>query len=139
MFRVEQLRNDTLNSFRYSGVSLKYRFLILPNIGYYFRNVLSIDTSTLCFDTINQSNSKRLNRIWELHLLGKSSKEISVIVNSEGYRKRNTKKEYSSKDIWGCIDKLKKREKRKTDIKCNIGLWELCLDVGGNSIYNLKG
>jgi hypothetical protein len=131
MFKVDHLRNDTLNSFRYSGVSLKYRFLILPNIGYYLRNELNIVTNSLCLDTINPNNQKRLNRIWELYLNGYSCKDISVILNKEGYKRRNTKKEYSYKDVWVCIDKLKKREKRKTDIRYNIGLWELCLDIGG--------
>ena len=139
MFRVEQLRNDTLNSFRYSGVSLKYRFLILPNIGYYFRNVLSIDTKTLCLDTINPNNEKRLNRIYELYLKGYSSREICDKINEEGFVRRNKKDSYKVKDVYMCIKKLKLREKRKTDTKWNIGLWELCLDVGGNSIYNLKG
>ena len=138
MFRVEQLRNDTLNSFRYSGVSLKCRFLILPNIGYYFRNVLSIDTKTLCLDTINPNNEKRLNRIYELYLKGYSSREICDKINEEGFVRRNKKDSYKVKDVYMCIKKLKLREKRKTDTKWNIGLWELCLDIGGNTIYNLK-
>ena len=30
-----------------SGISLKYGFLILPNMGYYFTNILEITTSSL--------------------------------------------------------------------------------------------
>ena len=69
---------------------------------------------------------------------GYSSREICDKINEEGFVRRNKKDSYKVKDVYMCIKKLKLREKRKTDTKWNIGLWELCLDIGGNTIYNLK-
>ena len=61
---------------RYSRIGLKYGFLILPNMGYYFTNILEITTSSLSLDYINPKNKKRLDLIMKLHKMGKSNKEI---------------------------------------------------------------
>ena len=125
MFRVEQLRNDTLNSFRYSGVSLKYRFLFLPNMGYFFTNTLDITTSSLSLDYINPKNKKRLDFIMKLHKDGMTNKQIVEILKSKKIKRRNKNDFYSVKDVWVCIKKLKERNLRKSNIKEILGDWEI--------------
>ena len=125
------LRNDTLNSIRYSGMSLKYHFLILPNLGYNFRNILNIETKSLCLNWINPYNSKRLNVIWKLHKNGFSNREICDYLILNGFKRRNKKDNYTVKDVFMCIKKLKIREMRKSQIKSDLGLWELWLDWNG--------
>ena len=57
-----------------SGIGLKYDFLILPNMGYFFTNNFDIRTSSLSLDYINPSNQKRLDLIMKLHKEGKSNR-----------------------------------------------------------------
>ena len=128
MFKVDHLRNDTLNSFRYSGVSLKYRFLILPNLGYNFRNILNIETQSLCFDWINPNNENRLNSIWKLYKNGFSNREICDFLILNGFKRRNKKDNYSVKDVFMCIKKLKMRKIRKKEINLKLGKWELWIE-----------
>ena len=112
-----------------SGIDLKYGFLILPNMGYYFTNILEITTSSLSLDYINPSNQKRLDLIMKLHKEGKSNREIVEILKLKGIMRRNKNDDYKVKDVWVCIKKLKHREDRKKDIKYKLGMWKLCKDI----------
>ncbi len=123
------LRSNTLNLFSYSGISLKYYFLILPNLGYNFRNILEIETKSLCVDWINPNNKKRLDIIWKLHKNGFSNREICDYLILNGYKRRNKKDNYKVKDVFMCIKKLKLREKRHSQTKTNLGYWELWLNM----------
>ena len=55
-------------------MSLKYYIPFSINMGFYFTNILNIETKSLCMDWINQSNSKKLNVIWKLHKNGFSNR-----------------------------------------------------------------
>ena len=93
--------------------------------GYYFSNTLHIVTQSCCIDYINHKNSDRLNTIYKLHKDGWSNKEITHFLNIFGIKRRNKKDNYSIKDVWVCIKKLKIRKFRKEDIKCKLGIWKL--------------
>ncbi len=105
-------------------MSLKYYIPFSINMGFYFTNILNIETKSLCFDWINPYNSKRLNVIWKLHKNGFSNREICDYLILNGFKRRNKKDNYKVKDVFMCLKKLKVRNKRKTDIRLNIGLWE---------------
>ena len=110
----------------HSRIGLKYGFLILPNMGYFFTNTLDITTSSLSLDYINPSNQKRLDLIMKLHKEGKNNKEIVEILKVKGIKRRNKNDEYSVKDVFMCIKKLKLREDRKKDIKYKLGMRTIC-------------
>ena len=55
------------NKVRHTRVSSKYRFLFLPNMGYFFTNTLDITTSLLSLDYINPKNIKKLDYIIKLY------------------------------------------------------------------------
>ena len=95
-------------------------------MGYYFTNILDITTSSLSLDYINPKNKKRLDFIMKLHNEGKSNRQIVEILKSKRIMRRNKKNEYSVKDVWVCIDKMNKRQKRKKDIQLKLGKWKLC-------------
>ena len=103
----------------------KYRFLFLPNMGYFFTNTLDISTSSLSLDYINPKNKKRLEFIIKLHNEGMTNKQIVEILKSKGIKRRNQNDFYSVKDVFMCITKLKKREERIKDIKYKLGKWKL--------------
>ena len=107
------------------GISLKYGFLILPNLGYCFTNVLDITTSSLSLNYINPKNKKRLDFIIKLHNEGMTNEMIIEILKSKGIKRRNKNDNYSVKDVFMCITKLKKREERIKDIKYKLGKWKL--------------
>lgn len=98
-------------------------------MGYFFTNTLDITTSSLSLNYINPSNQKRLDLIMKLHKEGKSNKEIVEILKVKGIKRRNKNDEYSVKDVFMCIKKLKLREERKKDIKYKLGMWELCREM----------
>ena len=75
-------------------------------------------------DYINPNNQKRLNCIWELHNNGFSKRGICNFFILNGFQRRNKKDNYSIKDVFLCLKKLEVRNKRKTDIRVNIGLWK---------------
>ena len=56
----------------------------------------------------------------KLHKEGKNNKEIVEILKVKGIKRRNKNDEYSVKDVFMCIKKLKLREERMKDIKYNI-------------------
>ena len=95
-------------------------------MGYFFTNTLDITTSSLSLDYINPSNQKRLDLIMKLHKEGKNNKEIVEILKVKGIKRRNKNDEYSVKDVFMCIKKLKLREDRKKDIKYKLGMWTIC-------------
>jgi len=97
-------------------------------MGYFFTNTLDITTSSLSLDYMNPKNTKRLNLIMKLYKMGKSNKEIVEILKVKGIKKRNKRDEYSVKDVWVCIDKMKKREGRKIDISYVLGKWKLWIE-----------
>ena len=94
-------------------------------MGFYFTNILNIETKSLCFDWINSNNQKRLDIIWNLHKNGFSNREICDYLILNGFKRRNKKDNYKVKDVFMCIKKLKLREKRKEYIKLNIEDWKL--------------
>lgn len=49
----------------------------------------------------------------KLHNEGKNNKQIVEILKSKGVKRRNKNDDYTIKDVWVCIQKLKIREKRK--------------------------
>ena len=49
----------------------------------------------------------------KLHKDGWSNKEIVTLLNLNGIKRRNKKDNYTMKDVWVCIQKLKKRKQRK--------------------------
>ena len=65
----------------------------------------------------------------KLHKKGKSNKKIVKILKVKGIKRRNKNDEYSVKDVFMCIKKLKLREERKKDIKYKLGMWKLCRDM----------
>ena len=98
-------------------------------MGYFFTNTLDIITSSLSLNYINPSNQKRLDLIMKLHKEGKNNKEIVEILKVKGIKRRNKNDEYSVKDVFMCIKKLKLREERKKDIKYKLGMWKLCREI----------
>jgi len=98
-------------------------------MGFYFTNILNIETKSLCLDYINKKNKFRLDLIMNLHNEGKSNKEIVTFLNSKGIKRRNKNDDYSVKDVFMCIKKLEVREERKKDIKYKLGMWKLCRDM----------
>ena len=98
-------------------------------MGYFFTNTLDITTSSLSLNYINPSNQKRLDLIMKLHKVGKSNKKIVEILKVKGIKRRNKNDEYSVKDVFMCIKKLKLREERKKDIKYKLGMWKLCREI----------
>ena len=97
-------------------------------MGYYFTNILDITTSSLCLDYINPKNKKRLDFIMNLHNEGKTNKQIGKILKSKRIMRRNKKDEYTIKDVFICIRKMKIREFRNKDNKYQLGKWELWRD-----------
>ena len=94
-------------------------------MGYYFTNILDITTSSLCLDYINPKNKKRLDLIMKLHNEGKSNKQIVEILKSKGVKRRNKNNDYSIKDVWVCVKKMKKRNERSKKNEYNLEKWEL--------------
>ena len=98
-------------------------------MGYYFTNILDITTSSLSLNYINPKNKKRLDFIIKLHNEGMTNKQIVEILKSKGIKRRNQNDNYSVKDVFMCITKLKKREERMKDIKYKLGNWELWREI----------
>ena len=94
-------------------------------MGFYFTNILNIETKTLCMDWINQSNSKRLNVIWKLYKNGFSNREICDYLILNGFKRRNKKDNYKVKDVFMCLKKLRVRNKRLKYTKYKLGKWNL--------------
>ncbi|MBL6847559.1 MAG: hypothetical protein ISQ83_04370 [Alphaproteobacteria bacterium] len=65
----------------------------------------------------------------KLHKEGKNNKEIVEILKVKGIKRRNKNDEYSVKDVFMCIKKLKLREERMKDIKYKLGMWKLCREI----------
>ena len=65
----------------------------------------------------------------KLHKEGKNNKEIVEILKVKGIKRRNKNDEYSVKDVFMCIKKLKLREERNKDIKYKLGMWKLCREI----------
>ena len=95
-------------------------------MGYFFTNTLDISTSSLSLDYINPKNKKRLDFIMKLHNKGKTNKQIVEILKSKGIKRRNKNDDYSIKDVWVCIQKIKKRKLRLKDINFKLGKWKIC-------------
>jgi len=98
-------------------------------MGYFFTNTLDISTSSLSLDYINPKNKKKLNFIMKLQNEGMSNKQIVEILKSKGIKRRNKNDDYSLKDVWVCIDKMKKRVDREKKVKYSLGNWILNLDL----------
>ena len=88
-----------------------------------FRNQLIITTSKFTEDYINEKNRTRLETIWKLHQRGWSNREITDFLNIFRIKKRNTKTDYSIKDVFMCLKKLKIRKERLSKIECVVGEW----------------
>ena len=98
-----------------------------------FKNQLLITTSKFTEDWINETNRNRLDTIFELYKRGWSNREITNFLNIFGIKKRNTKTDYTIKDVFMCLKKLKLREKRYKQISYVLGewiLWDRVEDIG---------
>ena len=120
---MEVMLNHQLNPIDYRGVSSKYYIPFSINMGFYFTNILNIETKSLCLNWINQKNSNRQNVIWELHKNGFSNREICDYLTLNGYKRRNKKDNYNIKDVFMCLKKLKIKEERINDTKFKLGKW----------------
>ena len=87
------------------------------------RNQLLILTSKFTEDWINDKNSYRLELILNLHKRGLSNREITNSLILLGIKKRNTQTNYTVKDVYMCIKKLKLREERLNKIEYVLGEW----------------
>ena len=58
-----------------------------------------------------------------------NNKQIVEILKSKGIKRRNKNDDYSLKDVWVCIDKMKKRVDREKKVKYSLGDWILNLDL----------
>ena len=96
-----------------------------PKNGYFFTNTIDIETEFLSLNYINPTNQYRLNVIMKLHNDGWSDKEIVIFLNLNGIKRRNKKDNYTMKNVWVCISKLKKREQRKHYTQFKVGDWEV--------------
>ena len=90
-----------------------------------FASIWESTSSCLSLDFINVSNQKRLDLIFKLHKEGKTNKEIVKHLKNYKNKRRNKNDDYSVKDVFMCIKKLKKREERMKDIKYKLGKWKL--------------
>ena len=88
-----------------------------------FRNQLLILTSKFTEDWINDKNSYRLELIFNLHKRGLSNREITNYLILLGIKKRNTRTNYTVKDVYMCIKKLKLREERLNKVEYVLGEW----------------
>ena len=88
-----------------------------------FRNQLIITTSKFTEDYINDQNSFRLELIYKLYERGLSNREITDYLILLGIKKRNTKTNYTVKDVWVCLKKLKLRKERLSKIEYVLGSW----------------
>ena len=64
----------------------------------------------------------------KLHNEGMSIKQIVEILKSKGIKKE-IKMMTILKDVWVCIDKMKKRVDREKKVKYSLGDWILNLDL----------
>ena len=96
-----------------------------------FKNQLLITTSKFTEDWINETNRNRLDTIFELYKRGWNNREITNFLNIFGIKKRNTKTDYTIKDLSLCLKKLKLREKRYKQISYVLGEWILWNRVEG--------
>ena len=90
-----------------------------------FRNQLIITTSKFTEDYINDQNSFRLELIYKLYERGLSNREITDYLILLGIKKRNTKTNYTPKDVWVCLKKLKLRKERLSKIEYVLGEWTI--------------
>ena len=90
-----------------------------------FRNQLIITTSKFTEDYINDQNLFRLELIYKLYERGLSNREITDYLILLGIKKRNTKTNYTVKDVWVCLKKLKLRKERLSKIEYVLGEWTI--------------
>ena len=83
------------------------------------------ETSVELFLNCSDKNKKRLDFIIKLHNEGMTNEMIVEILKSKGIKRRNKNDNYSVKDVFMCITKLKNREERIKDIKYKLGKWKL--------------
>ena len=80
----------------------------------------SITTNHLSLFRLPEEREERLKDIYNLHLEGKSSKEITHWMNEKYGTTLRSKKPYDQKLIWVSLDKYKKRLKRLNDYQSKI-------------------
>ena len=61
--------------------------------------------------------------IFNLHKRGLSNREITDYLMLLGIKKRNTQTNYTVKDVYMCIKKLKLREERLNKVEYVLGEW----------------
>ena len=88
-----------------------------------FKNQLLITTSKFTEDWINETNRNRLDTIFELYKKGWNNREITNFLNIFGIKKRKTKTDYTIKDVFMCLKKLKIRKQRLSEMDCILGEW----------------
>ena len=80
---------------------------------------ISVETRTLCYDTIPEEREWRKRLILSLHDKGFSNKKIAEKLNREGI-KTPTGVTYSQKLIWVTIKKWKDRDIRMSDVRITL-------------------
>ena len=109
------------NTICHSRVSL-CEYLLNP----YVLNIrTSIVTNHLSLMRLPSEQEERLETIYNLHLEGKSSKEITHWMNEKYGTTLRTKKPYDMKLVWTTLDKYKKRLKRLNDYQIKLEEVEL--------------
>ena len=73
-----------------------------------------------------------MDTIYELYKRSWNNREITNLLNTFGVKKRNTKTDYTIKDAFMCLKKIKLREKRYKQISYVLGEWILWDKVKGS-------
>ena len=73
-----------------------------------------------------------MDTIYELYKRSWNNREITNLLNTFVVKKRNTKTDYTIKDTFMCLNKIKLREKRYKQISYVLGEWILWNKVKGS-------
>ena len=73
-----------------------------------------------------------MDTIYELYKRSWNNREITNLLNTFVVKKRNTKTDYTIKDTFMCLKKIKLREKRYQQISYVLGEWILWNKVKGS-------
>ena len=73
-----------------------------------------------------------MDTIYELYKRSWNNREITNLLNTFVVKKRNTKTDYTIKDTFMCLKKIKLREKRYKQISYVLGEWILWNKVKGS-------
>ena len=112
----EIIRNDTLNSFRYSGINSNVPIKIIN----FFKFNILIETNQLGKFQLSKERIKRLKLIYSLHKTGYTNREICDFLNRKKLKTFRTNKDYTPKLIHMTIKKYKNRLLRNKSVLISI-------------------